>query len=388
MTVFFRRFPAFWVLLLLVVFSQPAHSQPQLQQDSAELEQRLEMLREEIARIRDNLAETLQERDAEAEALREAERSVSAAERQRRETLELIEALNRRIAVLETQRGELEASVGEAAAALGRQLTFVYRQGGQSRLKLMLNQDDWRQINRHLAYHGYLTRARLGLVEELRDALGALENNRLALLAERASLEQVAAEQADALARLDAARARRADALAAIEQQVVSERERLDSLEQDAEELSRLIDELADALADIPPDIEAPNLLEQRGQLPMPVSGPVRQRFGSRRAGDLVWNGWLIAAEREADVRAIAHGRVAYADWLRGYGLILIIDHGEGFMSLYAHAEALLRDVGDWVRPGDVIATVGNSGGVPESGLYFELRRDGRPVDPAAWLSR
>lgn len=375
-------------LLFLALIPLPAWAQTQAELDSTELEQRLDLLRTEIARIRDNLADTLRERDAEAEALAEAERSVSAAERQRRDTLELIGTLNQRIERLEDRRGELEGSVSEAASALGRQLTFVHRQGGQSRLKLMLNQDDWRQINRHLAYHGYLTRARLGLVEELRDALSDLEANRLEWVTERAALEQVAAEQADALARLDAARSRRADALAAIERQVVSERQRLQSLEQDAEELSRLIEELADALADIPPDIEATNLSEQRGQLPMPVKGPVRQRFGSRRAGELVWNGWLIAADRETEIRAVAHGRVAYADWLRGYGLILIIDHGEGFMSLYAHAEALLRDVGDWVRPGDVIATVGNSGGVPESGLYFELRRDGRPVDPASWLAR
>ncbi|MGY6630638.1 MAG: murein hydrolase activator EnvC family protein [Wenzhouxiangella sp.] len=385
---FWRRLLGGLAILLVALASLPSAAQGPAELDPAELEQRLEALRAEIARIRDNLTETLRERDAEAEALREAERSVSSAERQRRETLASIEVLNERIERLEDRRGELEASVAQAATALGRQLTLVYRQGGQSRLKLMLNQDDWRQINRHLAYHGYLTRARLNLVDELRQALTALENNRLELLAERAALELLAAEQADALARLDAARARRAEALAAIERQVISERQRLQTLEQDAEELSRLIDELADALADIPPDIEAPNLVELRGQLPMPVSGPVRQRFGSRRAGDLVWNGWLIGAEREAEVRAVAHGRVAYADWLRGYGLILIIDHGEGFMSLYAHAEALLRDVGDWVRPGDVIATVGSSGGVPESGLYFELRRDGRPVDPAAWLAR
>jgi murein hydrolase activator len=111
-------------------------------------------------------------------------------------------------------------------------------------------------------------------------------------------------------------------------------------------------------------------------------------RFGEHRAGDLSWNGWLIQAQGGQEVSAVAYGRVAYADWLRGYGLILILDHGDGFMSLYAHNEALLRDVGDWVRPGDLIATVGNSGGVAETGVYFELRRNGRPVNPSGWFAR
>ena len=356
--------------------------------DPEELERRLVSLRAEIQNIQRRLDQTLQARDTEAERLRQAERSVSSAERDRRETLAAIATLSDRIAVLEAEQADNEQAVQAAALGLGQQLALVYRQGGHSRLKLFLNQDDWRQINRHLAYHGYLTRARLDSVSQLRSAIDVLESNRRALLAEQQAMERVAAEQAEAIVRLEAARSERSRALAAIERQVVSDSERLLALEQDAEELSRLIEELADALADIPLEIEAPDLADLRGQLPMPVQGPVRHRFGGRRAGDLVWNGWLIAAERDTEIRAIAHGRVAYADWLRGYGLILIIDHGDGFMSLYAHAESLLRNVGDWVRPGDVIATVGSSGGVGESGLYFELRRNGRPVDPAAWLAR
>nr|WP_240451243.1 peptidoglycan DD-metalloendopeptidase family protein [Wenzhouxiangella sp. XN201] len=120
----------------------------------------------------------------------------------------------------------------------------------------------------------------------------------------------------------------------------------------------------------------------------MPVDGPVRAAFGDRRSGDLEWSGWLIGIDSGQEVHSIAHGRVAYADWLRGYGLLLILEHGDGFMSLYAHNEALMRDVGDWVAPGETIAVSGRSGGIAEPALYFELRREGEPIDPAQWIDR
>ncbi|MCH8476991.1 MAG: peptidoglycan DD-metalloendopeptidase family protein, partial [Wenzhouxiangella sp.] len=202
-------------------------------------------------------------------------------------------------------------------------------------------------------------------------------------------LEALAERQQQDIDRLESARAERQTALALVEQRIQSRQEELSALENDAAELARLIDELAQALADIPPEIEVPAFSELRGQLDQPVAGGTSQRrFGEPRAGELVWSGWLYAAPGGTEVRAVAYGRVAYADWLRGYGLILILEHGDGFMSLYAHNEALLRDVGDWVRPGEVIATVGDTGGAGQTGLYFELRRDGQPINPAGWIRR
>jgi murein hydrolase activator len=354
--------------------------------DRDEIEARLQSLRVQIDTIRERLDEELAERDQALDALASAEREVSRTERARRLTVAEIERLDARIQALGEEQLELQSTVAASARALGMQLVLAYRHGGQSRLKLLLNQDDPRQLNRHLAYHGYLSRARLKTIDELSAGLEDLARLQTELEIEREQYRMLARRQQSELEQLESARVLREQALVVVEGRIQTRQQELAALEQDAAELARLLDQLATALADIPPDIMAPSIADLRGQLPHPVRGTLRQRFGDHRTGDLSWNGWLIIAESGTEVRAVAHGRVAYSDWLRGYGLILIVDHGDGFMSLYAHNESLLRDVGDWVGPGEVIASVGNSGGVSEIGLYFELRRNGQPINPAAWL--
>ncbi len=355
--------------------------------DKAELAARLEAVRGEIEAIRERLSLALGERDQALDRLAESEREVSRLERSRRLTQTEMEQVSADIEVLDGRLAEQSEALGLAGRDLARQLNLVHRQGNPSRLKLLLNQDDPRQVNRQLAYHGYLSRQRLNLIAEMRETLARLEATRSELDRRKDDLERLAAEQDANLSRLQGARSERETALQSIEQRVQSSQERLQALEEDERELARLLDQLAASLADIPPEVSVAALPDLRGRLPRPVAGQPSHRFGEVRAGDLTWNGWLIPASTGTEVRSVAHGRVAYADWLRGYGLILIIDHGDGYMSLYAHNEALLRDVGDWVAPGEVIATVGNSGGVTESGLYFELRRNGDPINPAAWLA-
>jgi len=354
--------------------------------DREQMEAQLETLRNEIQIIRDRLDEALGERDEALDALAQAEREVSTTERARRQTETDIARINNSLVALTEESATLEGQVAVSAQALSRQLVLAYRRGGQSRLKLMLNQDDPRQLNRHLAYHGYLSRSRIDLMNELGLVLEQLNETRQQREFQRNELQGLAEQQDLELRQLEAARRGREQALRTVEGRVQTRQQQLLELERDAAELAQLLNELASALADIPQEIEVPSIADLRGQLSPPASGEIRQRFGDPRAGDLTWNGWLIEAPVGSDVSAIAYGRVAYSDWLRGYGLILIIDHGDGFMSLYAHNEALLRDVGDWVRPGDVVASVGDSGGSGQSGLYFELRRNGQPVNPAGWM--
>jgi len=356
-------------------------------EDEAALAARLDAVRVEIAAIQARLSDDLSERDATLDQLADAERQVSDAERARRETGQRMVEVEVEIDDLDKERAELEDDLTGIGQALARQLNFVYRQGSPSRLQILLNQDDPRRLNRQLAYHGYLSRQRLNVVEALQRTASALEANRIELLDTRRALQRLAEQQDANIAELARARESRENALQVIEQRVQTRQEVLASLREDERELARLLDQLAASLADIPPDADVPSMAELRGQLPPPLDGQARHRFGQQRSGELVWSGWLIPAARGTNVQAIGHGRVAYADWLRGYGLILIIDHGDGFMSLYAHNEALLRDVGDWVNPGEVIASVGNTGGVEDSGLYFELRRNGDPVNPARWLA-
>jgi murein hydrolase activator len=375
-----------WLLLAIacLAFSSLRAETP----DRVELEARLDSLRAEIEDIRHRLDRALGERDQALDLLARSDRAVSEAERVRRRTLNEIELLNEQLETLRRQQEQIAASVSDSARLLSTQLSLAYRQGGQSRLKLLLNQEDLRQLNRQLAYHGYLTRARVSLMDDLSQSLRALNESQQALELRQTELAALAERQQVEIETLGQARQAREQALSVVESRIRTDQQVLVELEQDAAELAALLDQLATALADIPPEIEVPAFADLRGQLPMPINGQLAYRFGDHRAGDLSWNGWLIRAAQGADVQAIAYGRVAYADWLRGYGLILIIDHGDGFMSLYAHNEALLRDVGDWVGPGDAIATIGNSGNSSENGLYFELRRNGQPINPAAWLSR
>lgn len=354
--------------------------------DRDRIEAQLREVRQEIDTIRQRLELAFGERDQALDTLAESELAVSSAERARRRTNERLGETEQRREALAIEQNRLEQAAVRNGQALGRQLLLAYRQGRQSRIKVLLNQDDPRRVSRHLAYHGYLSRARLNAIDQLNETLADLEATSEALSAEQAQLVRLATQQAAELERLERAREDREIALAAVEQRIQSRQEELARLERNAAELAELLDQLATALADIPPDAEVPSIAELRGELPVPIDGRLLHRFGESRGGEVLWNGWMLAGEEGSDVRAIAHGRVAYSDWLRGYGLILIIDHGDAFMSLYAHNEALLRDVGDWVIPGEVIASVGNTGRGGEPGLYFELRRDGEPVNPDGWL--
>ncbi len=360
---------------------------PAMAGDQAELESRLEQLRAEIVRIQARLDSDLASRDALRLELAEAERGVADAERRRRATRQALDEAEQRIAVLERRMAAITAEADEVSELLGAQLRVAHQQGGQSRLKLLLNQDDPRILARQMAYHGYLSRARLALLAELEALQDQLEDGRRELAGEQAQLMVLETQQLEELEQLETARRGRDAAMRQLETQIASQAARLAQMQEDAAELEQLIEELALALQDIPMELEVPSILSLQGQLPMPADGPLKRRFGDARGGELRWNGWLIGAGSGVTVRAIAHGRVAYADWLRGYGMLLIIDHGDGVMSLYGHNESLLHGVGDWVAPGDAIALVGESGG-GEAGLYFELRRDGRPVNPAQWLAR
>lgn len=377
-----ERLWAALALSLAVLVSWPAAASEQ-----AELEARLEQLRADMVTIQARLDDNLATRDALRLELAQAERRVAEASRARLATQHSLAETSERIDALEIRVAAVSAEIEQLAEALGAQLRLAHQQGGQSRLKLLLNQDDPRILARQMAYHGYLSRARLSLLSELRTRQQELARHRTELGHEQQQLSALEGLQAQALAELQSARTDRDAAIERLQSDIESQTSRLARMEQDAAELQQLIEELARALDDIPMDLEVPSVLSLQGQLPLPAAGTLKRRFGDSRGAELRWNGWLIGAEAGSGVSAVAHGRVVFADWLRGYGMLMIIDHGDGVMSLYGHNESLLRRVGDWVAPGDRIAIVGESGG-GEAGLYFELRRDGRPLNPSTWLTR
>ena len=368
-------------LVLLGLWTASAHPQ-----DPAELGRQLDALRAEIAQIQIRLSSDLAGRDELAAALATSERQLAALGLELRDTRQELSLSQSRLNLIEERIQQAQAQSAQAAQALAGQLRLAYQQGSPSRLKILLNQDDPRRLNRHMAYHGYLTRARVDLLDKLQQSLLELARQQTELNEETRHLLALERRQHDELATQEQLRAERDQVLADLDARIESQAERLAALEQDAQELTELLEELERALREIPMDVEIPSVLGLKGKLPRPVAGPLLNRFGQARGGEVRWNGWLIGAAGGSEVRAIAHGRVAYADWLRGYGMLIILDHGDGIMSLYGHNESLLHSVGDWVEPGAPIATVGQSGGASEPALYFELRQNGRPADPAGWL--
>ncbi|NND45503.1 MAG: peptidoglycan DD-metalloendopeptidase family protein [Xanthomonadales bacterium] len=373
-------------LVLVLLLAPSAWSQDSLTREQAQA--RLTELKTEIAALQARLERARKDLGAEQRSLRELDLAVQAAARRLRETEAQQAQRSAELRQLELQRSQYLDGLRARKTALAEQMVAAYQIGRESRLKLLLNQDNPARLGRMLAYYAYFNQAQVAHISELLEALERLARMQAEIDAALQALEETRRAQQAAATDLDAQRNERQAALEALSGIIDREQGRLTELTRNQQDLEALIERLGDALADIPADLGEYQSPEQlRGALPLPVKGPVRHAFGQARLGGLSWQGWLIEAERGAEVRSIAYGRVAYADWLRGYGLLMIIDHGDGFMSLYGNNESLLFDVGDWVQPKAVISTVGSNptGG---QGLYFELRRQGKAIDPATWIAR
>jgi septal ring factor EnvC (AmiA/AmiB activator) len=378
---------AVWLSLAILAagFSEARAQEPA---DQERAEARLEELSREIEALKRRLESARSDFKSEQKRLQEVDLAIQGAGLRARELEQEIETHRGQLAALQARRADYLASLGDRMGQLGEQLRSSYRLGGQSRLKLVLNQDDPLLLGRMLAYYEYLNRAQLVRISGLRETLATLDDIQASVDLELQRLEGVRRTQEGVLDELGRQREERRILLTSLSEQVDSEESRLRELERNRRDLQALVDRLSDALADIPADLGTRRgLASLKGRLPMPLDGPVRHAFGQRRAGGMNWQGWLIAADTGSEARAVAYGRVAFADWLRGYGLLIIIDHGEGYLSLYGQNESLLAEAGSWVRPGQAIGVVGSNPGGSQ-GLYFELRKNGKAVDPAVWIDR
>jgi septal ring factor EnvC (AmiA/AmiB activator) len=351
-------------------------------------EQELEEVRARISDLKESMDRAAGERDRLTAELQAAE--VDIAERRRR-----LDDLERERTFTEKRRAELDARIAEREAELdeetgrlGAQLRAAYMGGGQERLKLLLNQEDPATLGRLMRYYQYIGEYRAGNMAAVTEALDELATLRGQVVAEESRLDAIAAERTAEVERLDAAQAERRRLLASLDRRIDEEGREVERLAAEEQDLARLIAELTSILSDYPIRSEQP-FAEHRGNLTWPVAGTIVHDFGEARGGGkLTWNGVVLNAPRGREVRAVYHGRVIFADWLAGLGLLVIVDHGDGYLTLYGYNETILKGAGDWVAPGDAIATVGDSGGQQESSLYFEIRRNAQPVNPRQWISR
>ncbi len=347
----------------------PAASEEELR----ELRGRIEKLQAELSAAEESRGEAADQLKASGKAVSEAQRALFELA-QRRRTLEA------ELAAIAARDRETRAGVTEQEALAGKLLRLQYQQGAPDRLRLALEGRDAATVARHIAYYEYIQRARAGIIGELRK-----------------KGESLAALEKDALARRDELKENEKGDIA-------KGRREIGRLKKDEARLSRLVEEIARALAAKPAESRgkkgravdrvadastaARPFTSLKGRLNLPVRGELMNRYGSaREETGATWKGLFIRSVSGETVHAVADGRVVYADWLRGFGNLLILDHGTGYMSLYANNDGLLRKVGESVRSGDPIAHVGASGGNVESGLYFELRRDGKPFDPLGWVA-
>ena len=353
-----------------------------------ETESRLNALKAEISDLQKDLERARTTLSDEQTALKAADLEIQKSALQLRALESTRQGHERELSVLHNERRIYLDSIEERRDILAAQIMAAYRLGRESRLKLVLNQDSPALLSRTLAYYDYFSRSQAMQISELRQVLKTLDEMQVKINLELSALDDIQKSQQKVLDEMTQQRDQRKTVIDGLSSQIDNDETRLTELQRDRQDLEKLLERLSNALADIPTDIAQQNgLLGLKGDIPMPVKGRVRRAYGQPRTAGLSWQGWLINAEIGSDVKTIAYGRVAYSDWLRGYGLLMIIDHGDGFLSLYANNESLLREVGDWVEPGSKISTVGTSP-LNGDGLYFEIRKDGKVLDPAAWLKR
>lgn len=381
-----RRLGTVALALWLVAAPAAAQDADRAKKEAA-AEQRLSALRQQIKAITAEQREGEGERAAASRELRAADAKVNESVRALRRTEAAIATSEIELQRLQAQQATLEAGLSQQREALATLVRSAYALGRHEQLKLLLAQDRMADLARVLAYHRYFQADRqqriTGLIGELRELAAVatqIDDQRQVLEAARGR------QQAD-LAELEKQRGERAAVLATLEAGFKDRAARLAALGRDEKTVVRLLEQLRDAVADIPRQVDDTRpFASRRGQLGRPLAGTVLAAFGGRLPDGRGSDGLLIAGTAGAEVRAVAPGRVAFSDWLKGYGLLTIVDHGDGWMSLYAFNDALLKDVGDWVRAGDPLATVGSSGGQGRPALYFELRRNGQPQDPKPWL--
>ncbi|WP_301100615.1 peptidoglycan DD-metalloendopeptidase family protein [Propionivibrio sp.] len=387
--------------------------------DVAEKKGSLKELRGQIESLRKGMAAAEGKRTDAADQLKDVEQEISVTQRDLHNLSTQRDKLKATLKELGIQSSELQSRLNSQQAQLEKLVYRQYLQGKPDSLRLLLNGDDPSQVARDLHYLALIGRARSQLLGQIENSL----HRKQALAADtREHAEELAAieaRQQEQHSKLLAQREQRKLVLEKISVQISQQRREIGNLQRNEKRLSQLIEQLAKRIVVKPPSRrEAPrkstapkaerspplttteisndstpeaapagDFVRQKGALRLPSRGIVSNRFGSARQEGSTWKGLFIRANPGSEVKAIAGGRVVFADWMRGFGNLIIIDHGGSYLSIYGNNEALLKQTGDTIRGGDTIATVGNSGGNPESGLYFELRHQGQPLDPLKWVN-
>lgn len=347
----------------------------QLQENIAKLQKELK----DVQGTRSNLQQELQKSESE---MGELLKKIDKVQRELKEQDKQLNELNQK-------RDKLQAARHQQQEQVAEQVRAAYQVGEQSQLKLLLNQQSPERLTRMVAYHQWVFAAHSEKLDAYLSTLNELDDLEPQIVAQQRGLQANQTQLDKQRQNLKQHQSQRQKVLASINSTISTKDQELHQLQEDRQRLQTLLQEVARTVGKVPLPTGGEAFSSRKGRLPWPTQGRVTSKFGSSRIGSqMQWSGMLISSSAGQPVIAVHHGRVVFADYFRGHGLLLIVDHGEGYLSLYAHNQSLFKATGDWVKAGDSIASVGNSGGQEQTGLYFEIRHQGKPIDPAPWLAR
>jgi len=356
--------------------------------DQAEAAAELEAVRERIKALEQEVEAARHESAKLEEKLAEIETAIRNSSDKLASLRADIRDKNQRLESLQARRREFESRLGDARDALARQMRAAYKTGRTDYLKLLLNQQDPAVMGRVMTYYEYYNRARTEQIRNVSQQLEELAELARTVEEQRAALAQLEQTEQTRLTELRGLKKTRNQVIAHLNTEIRDKRQELSTLREDQERLQALLEKLRRQKR-APSKSQLPDFGKLRGQLDWPISGRLLNSFGSsRRGGALTWQGVRIAADGGENVRAVSAGRVVFADWFRTLGLLIIVEHGNGYMSLYGHNQELLKTQGAWVEDGEIIAHAGESGGQDRPAVYFEIRHDGKPMDPTLWCRR
>jgi septal ring factor EnvC (AmiA/AmiB activator) len=443
---FIRRALTFWIVATLAASSamaEPSAKSLERSRQKETAEQERAELRKKLLTLKEDIGKTEKARGHAADSLSASEAAISNANRSLRELAAEQERTKKRLEKLSVSQEALETAVAQQRNRLEKMLRGQYVGGQDDRVKLLLSGDNPNRIARELRYLGYVSAEQSKAIDILQQNLAAIEANKLDAEEARNALEDIADEQREQKTLLEKEKNKRKALLLQLSSQLSSQRKQAGNLSRDEERLSSLVEKLAALIAQqrkaeeeeakrrarakaeqkekqaakgrsadksaerpeaSPPKVasktapesepEPPTVSDgsgfasMKGKLKLPVKGELMASFGARRADGPNWKGLFITAAEGAEVKAIAAGEIIFADWMRGFGNLLVVDHGGQYMTIYGNNQSLLKRPGDKLKAGEVIATVGNSGGNEQSGLYFEMRYQGRAIDPSSWMNR
>ncbi|WP_100067628.1 murein hydrolase activator EnvC family protein [Shewanella benthica] len=354
---------------------------------ASDLQQRqsdLKVLQSQISKQASDLKNTTKQREKLISLLKKDEKAIASAARKVNETKNSLAKTDKKLVQLDTRQNRLDTLKKTQQQTLANQLASAYLAGNHDYSKMLLNQQSPARIERLLAYYQYLNNARMASINELKQTIEELNDIQTEQIAQKTQLNKLILNQQQQAKQLNLEQSQRQKTLTQLQRTLNTSGAKLEQLQIEEASLKHVVEQAILAMRSSP-KMEG---LSSSRKLKWPTKGRIKSGFGSPRSGQVKWKGVTLSAPEGQTIAAIAAGKVIYADWLRGFGMVLVVDHGKGYMSLYGHAQTLLKNPGDSVNKGEPIALVGRSGGQTEPSLYFEIRHKGQAVDPARYCKR